>query len=394
MRVLHVLDHSPPLQSGYAVRSAAILRALNARGIDTVQLTGPKHSREEGVQTTVDGITYVRAPAVEGAGPAAQMKCVQLTRRLVRQLVARERPDLIHAHSPCLNGLAALGAGVPVIYEMRSSWEDAAVSSRKTAEGSARYRLSRALETFTVRRADATVVICRGLADELLRRGVPNEHVHVVGNAIDTDRLAPAPPGSVECLRARFSLGKRVVLGFFGSFFAWEGLDVLMRALPAIVARGHDVVLLLVGGGEQEDALRGLVAEVGMDHRVRFVGRVAHDDVCAFYALADVMVFPRRRMRLTEMVTPLKPIEAMYLGAVVAASDVGGHRELIESDVTGYLFPADDPAALADTVSRVLSERARWPDLRAAARRYVTNERTWARMAQLYERLYAALLEG
>jgi PEP-CTERM/exosortase A-associated glycosyltransferase len=391
MKVLHVLDHSLPLQSGYATRSHSILRALRERGVETVQITSPKHTADGLREETVNGIEYLRSEPVAGEGVTAQLACIRSTRLAVKRVIALERPDIVHAHSPCLNGVAVFGLHVPVIYEMRSSWEDAAVSSGKTSEDSIRYRLSRALETFVIRNANAAVVICEGLARELERRGVAHK-VHVVGNAIDPTHLVPAMACDVARVKRQLGLDGKTVLGFFGSFFAWEGLDVLLNAFPSIVARHPHVVLVLVGGGEDEQKLRSMAGALNIAERVRFVGRVAHAEVASYYGAADVMVFPRKRLRLTEMVTPLKPIEAMHLGVLVAASDVGGHRELITHNRTGCLFPADDPAALADSLSRLLDQPERWQIMRDAAHRYVLEQRTWQRMAERYEALYSEIL--
>ena len=110
--------------------------------------------------------------------------------------------------------------------------------------------------------------------------------------------------------------------------------------------------------------------------------------------LIDVLAYPRHRMRLTEIVTPLKPLEAMAQGSMFVASDVGGHRELVRDGETGFLFPAGDADALARTIDQVLARREDWPRLREQARRFVEAERTWARSVARYESVYAELLAG
>jgi len=97
-------------------------------------------------------------------------------------------------------------------------------------------------------------------------------------------------------------------------------------------------------------------------------------------------------MRLTELVTPLKPLEAMAQGRMFVASDVGGHHELIRDGETGFLFAAGDAAALASRIEQVLSRRDDWPRVRAEARRFVETERTWARSVARYEDVYSGLL--
>jgi glycosyltransferase involved in cell wall biosynthesis len=124
-----------------------------------------------------------------------------------------------------------------------------------------------------------------------------------------------------------------------------------------------------------------------------FTGRVPHSEVQRYYDLIDVLAYPRHSMRLTELVTPLKPLEAMAQGRVLAASDVGGHRELIEDGRTGVLFKADDAGALADALLRLFAEPQRWAELRANGRRFVEAERNWAGSVARYRDVYAGLTD-
>ena len=122
------------------------------------------------------------------------------------------------------------------------------------------------------------------------------------------------------------------------------------------------------------------------------MGRVPHAEVERYYALVDVMAYPRKRSRLTDLVTPLKPLEAMAQGKLVAASDVGGHRELIEDGITGRLFRPDDPAACAHALATLLSERESWDRYRLAGRHHVEKNHDWARNVQRYQDVYQSLL--
>lgn len=396
MKILHVLDHSLPVQSGYAFRSAAILREQRRLGWETIQVTGPKQGSSETAAEYVDGLEYLRTGALAGwlAGiPAgAQLDVVLRLRRLLQTIIARENPDLIQAHSPCLNALAALGLGRPVVYEFRSSWEDAAVSNGTTTEGSLRYRASRWLETRILRRANAVTTICQGLRNEAIARGVPADRIAVIPNAVEANSFRSVP-GEFPRLKARWGLDGRYILGFIGSFFAWEGLGLLLEVLPQIRVARPDVAVLLVGGGVDEPALRRAVARLGLESSVVFAGQLPHAQIAEAYGAIDLLIYPRLPMRLTEMVTPLKPLEAMAMGKPLLASDVGGHRELIEDGTTGLLFRAGDARALADTVLRVLGDPALPARLRDLGQRYVREQRTWARSVRGYESVYRRLIE-
>ena len=392
LRVLHVLDHSVPLQSGYTFRTLSILREQRALGWETLQLTSPKQGAGAARSEEVDGWTFQRTPSPKGASLLAQMR---LTARRIGEVVKAHRPDLIHAHSPVLNALPSLWIGkmnrLPVVYEMRASWEDAAVDHGTTVEGSMRYRASRALESFALRRADAIVTICEGLRGDIARRGIEAERITVVPNAVDVAAFRFDQPCD-PTLRRALKLDGATVLGFAGSFYGYEGLDLLLEAAQRLMAQRPSLRVLLVGGGPQDAALKAQAIELGIGERVIFTGRVPHQQVQRYYELIDVLAYPRLPIRLTELVTPLKPLEAMAQGRMFVASDVGGHRELIRHGETGFLFKAGDSAALAASIDKLLHQRELWPRIRAQARRYVETERTWAGSVAKYRDVYARAL--
>jgi glycogen synthase len=405
MRVLHVLDHSIPLHSGYTFRTAALLREQRARGWETYHVTSPKQGQSAEAEELVDGLLFHRtAPSRAWGHPWPVMGEVRLMSALadrIRQVARELRPDVIHAHSPVLNALPALrvGAelGIPVVYEIRAFWEDAAVDHGTTQEGSLRYRLTRAMETHAIRKAAHVFTICEGLRADIVARGVSSDKVTVIPNAVDVHnfQLAQAPDAA---LQAKWGLTGRTVLGFIGSFYAYEGLDLLVAALPQIRASRPDVCLLLVGGGPQEAALKAQVKSLGLASHVVFTGRVPHAEVSRYYDLVSLLAYPRHAIRLTELVTPLKPLEAMAQGHLFVASDVGGHRELIEHGRTGWLFKADDQNALAQTVLQVLAASGDWPRVRQQGRAFVENVRNWrnsvANYVEPYQRVVASRAEA
>jgi PEP-CTERM/exosortase A-associated glycosyltransferase len=400
VRILHVLDHSLPLHSGYAFRTAAILREQRALGWETCQVTTPRQQGAAEVEDAGDfrfQRTHCAASPLDRAPGVRYLREMAATTARLRELIGAFRPDVLHAHSPVLDLLPALRAArtasLPVVYEMRALWEDAAVDHGTTREGSARYRASRALETFALRRADHVTTICEGLRAEIAARGIDPSRVTVVPNAVDPERFRFAVAGD-PVLRARLGLSDATVVGFAGSFYGYEGLDLLVDALGRLAVTQPGLRLLLVGGGPQEAALRAQVEGLGLSGRVVFTGRVPHDEVQRYYELIDVLAYPRRRMRLTDLVTPLKPLEAMAQGRMLVASDVGGHRELVRDGETGFMFPAGDAAALAAAIGKVLDARPRWPAIAAAARAFVERERTWAKSVAAYASVYHSLTRG
>ena len=395
-RILHVLDHSLPMHSGYTFRTRAILKAQEAMGLEVRGITGLRHVAAGPDTEQAEGLTFHRTRGTAGGPPGLrEWREVNLLADAIVALAADWRPDLLHAHSPALNGKAALIAarrlGIPVVYEIRAFWEDAAVSNGTGSEGNLKYRLTRALENHVVAGADAVVTICQGLKDDLVLRGVAADKIMLSPNGVDLDLFGQAAPREAALARD-LELGEGPVIGFIGSFYDYEGLDDLIAAMPALVAREPDARLLLVGGGPCEAELRAQAAASPAAAAIRFVGRVPHSEVERYYALVDVMAYPRKRSRLTDLVTPLKPLEAMAQGKLVAASDVGGHRELMTDGLNAALFAPDDPAACAEALAGLLADRAGWDARRAAGYQHVTANHDWSRNVYRYQDVYHRLI--
>lgn len=394
MRILHVLDHGLPLQSGYTFRTRAILKAQEARGWHVAAVTGPRHGLAPDAVESVDGLTFYRTQATRKGGVLGEVGGLAAFARRIDAAVDAFRPDILHAHSPVLDAIAALRVArarrLPLVYEIRAFWEDAAVGNGTGTEGSPKYRVTRAMESWAVQRADAVAVICEGLRGDLIARGVAADKIVVSPNGVDLT-LFGEPVARDAALAASLGLEDAETIGFIGSFYDYEGLDDLIAAMPALVTARPKARLLLVGGGPMEAALRAQAAASPAADAIRFVGRVPHTEVERYYALVDVLAYPRKRMRLTDLVTPLKPLEAMAQGKLVAASDVGGHRELIRDGDTGTLFAPDDPAAIAMALAGLLADRSGWDARRARGRAFVEAERNWSSNIRRYDPVYQRL---
>jgi PEP-CTERM/exosortase A-associated glycosyltransferase len=398
MRILHVLDHSLPLHSGYTFRTRAILKAQMERGWTVAGVTGPRYHTGDSPFETLDGIDFHRTKQMRRLPPViGELAEIAAFARRIGEVVERFRPDILHAHSPVIDPLAAMRAAkrhaLPLLYEIRAFWEDAAVGNGTGTEGSAKYRAIRGLESWAARRVDAVAVICEGLKRDLIARGIDAGKIMVSPNGVDLHLFGDPVPRDAS-LAAQLGLEGADTIGFIGSFYDYEGLDDLIAAMPAVLAQRPQARLVMVGGGPMEQALRAQAAASSAAHAIHFVGRVPHEQVERYYSLIDLLVYPRKHMRLTDLVTPLKPIEAMAQHRLVAASDVGGHRELIRDGDTGTLFPPDDPAALADAVARVFADRSGWDAQRARARRWVEAERNWSSNISRYEPVYQRLIDA
>jgi len=396
-RILHVLDHSIPLHSGYTFRTLSILREQRKLGWETFHITSPKQVDCTVAEETVDGWHFYRSPPVGAMANVPVLGQWALMQRLEARLleVAQQvRPDIIHAHSPVLNAFPALRVGkrlgIPVVYEVRAFWEDAAVDHGTTTEGSLRYRLTRALETRALKHANHVFTICEGLRADIVARGIAANKVTVIPNAVDIDAFDTGGQPDAA-LKAKLGLQDATVIGFIGSFYAYEGLDLLLDALPQIISRLPAVRVLLVGGGPQDAALKAQAERLGLTDKVVFTGRVPHAEVQRYYDLVDVLAYPRHSMRLTELVTPLKPLEAMAQGRLLVASDVGGHKELIRHGETGMLFKAGSATALAEAIVDLLSKSELLAQIRRGGRAFVESERNWKTSVARYQPVYASL---
>ena len=184
------------------------------------------------------------------------------------------------------------------------------------------------------------------------------------------------------------------MIGYIGSFYDYEGVDDLIAAMPMLRCEHPDARLLLVGAGEMEAEWRAKASALPEPDAVIFTGRVPHDQVERYYSLIDVLAYPRKASRLTDLVTPLKPLEAMAQRRIVVASNVGGHRELITHGENGFLFAPDDPAECAAALSEVLERRDEWDAIRNRGVAHVRARHDWRTNAARYLDVYHLLLGG
>jgi glycogen(starch) synthase len=397
MRVLHVLDVSVPTIAGYASRSRAIVNAQRTIGLEPVVLTSVRHKSKTGVALEgIDGIRHYRTlkPAAPLRRPLTEM---YFLRQRILEVARMERAELIHAHSPILTGLpawmAARQLGVGCVYEIRSLWEDAAVERGDVRAQSLRYRLTRGGETFLTRRVDAVVLICEGLRCEASARGLPAERLFVVPNGVDIARFVPR--ASDDTTRMRLGLQGRTVVGYIGTFFGFEGVVDLVEALARLIKQGrNDLAGLMVGTGATYEACREIARRHGLSDRILHPGHVPAEEVEQLYSVMDVLAYPRRSLRVTELVTPLKPLEAMAMEKAVIGSDVGGIRELIEDGVTGLLHRSGDVGDLAAKIERLAGDPVLRRTLGRQARAWVAERRDWKNIILKYLPVYEAAMRG
>jgi PEP-CTERM/exosortase A-associated glycosyltransferase len=395
MRVLHVLHHIFHYPCGYRTRSENILRYQRELGLDVSVITSCDHEGSSHLPDP-DGVTVTAGPAYHGS----RLKGIREW-RLMRQLqphvtraIDEIRPDVVHAHSPVLVAWPALSAArsrhIPFVYEVRDLWENASVDLGKLSANSLSRRAARAVDSYVLRRADAVTVICDSMRTEIAARLDRDDRLFVANNGVDLSALRTE---AAERSRRRWNLPLEAdVLGFIGTLQPYEGLELLIDALPDLLRRPRPVHVLIIGDGNHEAFLRGEVARRGLARHVTFAGRIPHTAVSEAYAACDAIVYPRRYTETTRLTTPLKPLEAMALGKAVLASDLPPFRELIRPGVTGLLFRAGDRADLIAKTRELLDDAALRSRLGAAAREWVTRERQWPTVVAPYRDAYAAAI--
>lgn len=325
-----------------------------------------------------------------------------LMRHLERRLVALGealRPTVVHAHSPHRSALPALAAArrlrLPAVYEVRGLWEESAVADGTLRRGSAAYRAWERGERRAVAAAGAVVTLGEALREELIRRGAEGERVVVVPNAVGGEqvRRARLPDATAVSLPPALTAwcethAAATIYGYVGSLRPLEGVDTLVRVVARLVADGHDAALLVVGDGTSRPALEALAADLGLGERARFAGRLERAEAFEAYRRLDVFVVSRPDRRVTRLVPPIKPLEAMLRGLPLVVSDLPALRELVRDGETGLLAAAADVASFAAACRRLDADPALRRRLGEAARRWVLAERTWERNLGLLEGAY------
>jgi len=409
----HLTNSLPHTQSGYTLRTHAILTAQRAAGHPVTATTRAGYPLMVGAlgalgADVVDGVTYRRL--VPRSLPADHRRRAADDARLLARALDDTRPAVVHATTPWTTGDAARAAaarvGLPWVYEVRGLPEETWAASHPTPEGreraaaSERFALLRARETDLALTADHVVTLSGTMRDELVGRGVAAERITVVPNAVDAALLGPA----LSAAEARAALGLRTapfVVGTVSSVVGYEGLDTVLRTVALLRSRGVDVSALIVGDGVDRPRLLRLAAELGLGEHAHLPGRVPRDVARTYLAALDVVLVPRRPDRVTRLVTPLKPVEAMALGRPVVASDLPALAEVLSpleptgpgGAPAGVLVDPDDTAAWADAVARVLDDADHRAAL-VAAGRHVAAERTWERLVGRYADVYAAVTAG
>lgn len=403
-RISYLLHNSLPYNSaGYATRTHGLLSALKRLDWDIEGVTRlgypfdmSKHQGLKEIPETdvIDNVPYTRLSTVSTDQPK---KPIQMyTKRYVSAFMEYakiRRPRIIHAASNHWNGLAAVSAGnrlgIPSIYEVRGLWEVTRGSRDPNWAEGGMFRYMAKMESEAAKNATKVIAITQALKDELINRGVDGEKISIVPNGVDTNRFIPVEPNRE--LAEKLGIQGKTVIGYIGSILDYEGLGLLIEAAIRLGSRRDDFVVLLVGDGAELDRFNAEIHESGYEHLFRVTGRVPHSEVEQYYSLVNIAPFPRLPLPVCEMVSPLKPFEAMAMGKAVVASDVAALAEIVEDGENGLLHVKGDVSSLEAQLETLLDSPSLVAALGARAREWVVNERDWNTLARQIDSIYKQL---
>ena len=404
--VVSVLAQSLPHRSGgYATRSHGILSGLTDLGWSVHPVTrlgfpydiwDPHDTRQVADSDTVDAVTYRRLlePGERSYPTTPLAGYIDRFAGRVADMAIEHRAGLIHASSFQNNGLAGLRAarrlGVPFVYEMRGLEDLMKVSRDADFRRTDAHRYMTGLELHIVQHADLTFVITEALREEMIRRGGPAERIEVLPNGVHTQQFEPREPD--EGLLDTLGLRDKTVIGYAGGLVDYEGLDLLLLATARLTSTRDDFAVVIVGDGPSQQRLQRMARELDILDVVTFTGRVPHTEISRYLSVFDITPFPRLPRPVCELISPIKPLEAMAMGTASIVSSVAALTEIVEPESRGLVFDAGDDADLARQLGRYLDD----PGLRATmgrrARTWVLSERDWQHITPIVDRAYRRLM--
>lgn len=403
-RIFYLLHTALPHHSvGYATRTHGLLRGIRSHGWDVQGVTRlgypydmPNMEAIGPIEPTVviDDVPYHRLSTTEGLEKKAPIqRYIARYTKALKQFAAQGKPFVLHAASNHWNGLAGVTAarqlGIPSIYEVRGLWEITRGSRNPDWMGGPMYKYMARLETDAARNADRVITITNALRDELIRRGVNRDKISVVPNGVETSRFRPRARN--QQLAERLGVQNKTVIGYVGTILDYEGIDLLIDVAGKLKEEREDVAFLLVGDGAELPQFRERIQHENLADIVMFTGRVPHHEVEDYYSIIDICPFPRLPLPVTEIVSPLKPFEAMAMQKAVVVSNVDALAEIVTDGTTGLIFTKGSSDSLAEKLRLLLDDSELRKYLASSGKEWVQRERDWKHLSKQIGQIYASL---
>ncbi len=385
----------PHHSNGYATRSHAILSTMAVTSkYQTKGVTRSGYPQDVGIRTTnlsdvIDGVSYLRMSSAHYYDQPINEYMKTASDDIV-DILNKEKPTIVHSASAFYTALPALFAarklGLPFVYEVRGLWEITRASTIPGWKNSGRFSLERKLETFVANEADQVITITNGIRNELIDRGVDNSKITIIPNAINRSHFSETPPNL--SLKKELGLSNSPTIGYIGSVVDYEGIDDLLDALFLIKDKKIKFNFLLVGDGGALDGIRQKVKELNLQNCCFIIGRVKHDKVQDYYSLIDITPFPRKPLQVCEMVSPLKPFEAMALNKAVLVSSVLALKEIVTDNETGLIFEKNNIPDLALKLELLINNPKLRSNLASKSKDWVIKNRDWSQVALAFDDVY------
>ena len=408
----HAAQSMPHSTSGYSIRTHGLVGAVRKSGwdinvhlrhgypLDRNDFSGSSVQAEE----NIDGTTYLFNPTSSSSSnliPYTEVfnfssleKYQENAVRAIMKKSEETKPAIIHSASNFVVGLAGAEAakrlGIPSVYEIRGFWHLTQATKRLGYEKSDHYTLTEQFEIEAAKNSDYVFTITNALKQILVENGIEENKISVLPNAVDPERFDVIERDRE--LEEQLGFENKIVIGYIGSFVEYEGIDLLLEATSQLKRELGDVFrVLLVGDGSMHEKLWRMSRFLAVDEIVTFTGRVAYEEVDRYYSLIDIVPLPRLGLRVCELVSPLKPFEAMATGKVLITSDVEALSEIIDDGVTGLLHRKDDSSHLADKLKEAITDSELRQNLGKQAREWVSETHSWdvisIRLTEIYDKL-------
>jgi glycosyltransferase involved in cell wall biosynthesis len=230
--------------------------------------------------------------------------------------------------------------------------------------------------------------ITSGVRNELIAGGVDGARISLLPNAAEISKFEPRDPD--DELLDEHRLRGTTVIGYIGSLNVYEGLDDLLQAVAQLSEPA--LTILIVGDGPARISLEHAAAGLGLADIIRFIGRVPPADVPRYFSVIDIFALPRKPNRVCELVSPIKPFEAMAMQRCILASNVAAQADIIDDRKTGRLFAKGNINDLTDKLRELIADAPQRQRLGNAARQWVSEQQTWDVMAARVDEVYRSLI--
>jgi|GEM_PF-4070621 len=387
--------------SGYATRTQGLAKALRNSGYDVqmvVRAGYPIDTRIDNRRLNCfeqDGVPYFFDTG-HGNGQW-DLPIDAYIDRAASYLVDHAlhfKPGILHTASNYICGMAGIEAarrlGIPSVYEMRGLWHITHWSRDDTYDQTDKFILAQKQELECARACDHVLAITGALKDWLIDHGIDKKKITVAPNAVDLNQFQTRSPD--HAFAAQHGCSGKIVIGYIGSFVQYEGLDLLIHAVAMLPETlRQQIKLLWLGDGPVLPDLLQLAAETGITDCVVSLGRRPFEEVPQAYSIVDIAAFPRKGQAICEIVSPLKPFEAMAMGKAVIASNVRPLKDIVTHNQTGLLHGKDDAESLSSQLARVIADQALREKLGKNARAWVERTRSWDQIAATVTDVYGRL---